>query len=85
MAQLNSAGNEALKQADLSSMITMEMVSGVLQGQNFSMPAGYVQEDGARYLVSVGDEFTTMEDIENQLLFNVEGLGDCLLYTSRCV
>ena len=74
MAQLNSAGNEALKQADLSSMITMEMVSGVLQGQNFSMPAGYVQEDGARYLVSVGDEFTTMEDIENQLLFNVEGL-----------
>ena len=79
MAQLNSAGNEALKQADLSSMITMEMVSGVLQGQNFSMPAGYVQEDGARYLVSVGDEFTTMEDIENQLLFNVEGLGDVRL------
>lgn len=76
MAQVNAAGNQALEQADLSSMLTMEMVSGVLQGQNFSMPAGYVQEDGARYLVSVGDEFTDIKDIENQFLFNVEGLGD---------
>ena len=84
MAQVNSAGNAALAKADLGSMITMDMVSGVLQGQNFSMPAGYIQEDGARYLVSVGDEFTSLEDIENQFLFNVEGIG-CLLYTSRCV
>ncbi len=76
MSQVNSAGNQALEQADLSSMLTMEMVSGVLQGQNFSMPAGYVQEDGAKYLVSVGDEFTDIKDIENQLLFNIEGLGD---------
>lgn len=76
MAQVNAAGNEALAKADLSSMINMEMVSGILQGQNFSMPAGYVQEDGARYLVSVGDEFTSMEDIEEQFLFNVDGLGD---------
>ena len=76
MTQINSAGNQALKQADLSSMITMEMVSGVLQGQNFSMPAGYVQEDGAKYLVSIGDEFTDIKDIENQFLFNIEGLGD---------
>jgi len=76
MAQVNSAGNAALAKADLSSMITMDMVSGVLQGQNFSMPAGYIQEDGARYLVSVGDELTSKEDIENMFLFNVEGLGD---------
>ena len=76
MAQVNSAGNAALAKADLGSMITMDMVSGVLQGQNFSMPAGYIQEDGARYLVSVGDEFTSLEDIENQFLFNVEGIGD---------
>lgn len=76
MAQVNAAGNAALAKADLGAMITMDMVSGVLQGQNFSMPAGYVQEDEIKYLVSVGDEFTKPEDIENQFLFNVSGLGD---------
>lgn len=76
MAQVNSAGNAALEKANLGSMITMDMVSGVLQGQNFSMPAGYIQENGARYLISVGDELTSLEDIENQFLFSVEGIGD---------
>lgn len=76
MAQVNSAGNAALAKADLGSMITMDMVSKILQGQNFSMPAGYIQEDGAKYLVSVGDELTSPEDIGNQFLFNVEGIGD---------
>lgn len=76
MAQVNSAGNEALAKADLGAMLTMETVSGILQGQNFSMPAGYIQEDGAKYLVSVGDKLTSTEDIENQFLFNVEGIGD---------
>lgn len=76
LAQINSAGNAALAKADLGSMITMDTVSGILQGQNFSMPAGYIQEDTAKYLVSVGDELTSPEDIEGLLLFNVEGLGD---------
>ena len=40
------------------------------------MPAGYIQDDTARYLVSVGDELTTPEDIEGLLLFNVQGIGD---------
>lgn len=79
IAQADAAGNEALAKADLGSMITIEMVSGVLQGQNFSMPAGYIQEGDARYLVSVGDELTSLEDIQKQFLFNVEGIGDIYL------
>lgn len=79
MVQLDEAGNQALAKADLGQMITMEMVSGVLQGQNFSMPAGYIQEDGARYLVSVGDELTSLEDVSSQFLFNIEGIGDVRL------
>ncbi len=76
MAQVDEAGNTALREADLGSMITIEMVSGLLKGQNFSMPAGYIQQDEVRYLVSVGDAFTEPEEIENQFLFSVEGLGD---------
>ena len=40
--------------ADLSTL--GDMISGILQGQNFSMPAGYVQSGDTRYLVSVGDK-----------------------------
>lgn len=79
LSQVNSAGKAALEKANLGEMITMEMVSGILQGQNFSMPAGYIQDKDARYLVSVGDELTAPEDIENLFLFSVEGIGDIYL------
>lgn len=79
MSQLNSAGNVSLEEAGLGSMITMDMVSGVLQGQNFSMPAGYVQEGDVKYLVSVGDKLGNIDDVKNLFLFNIDGLGDVKL------
>ena len=78
--QLDAQAEEALKQADLGSMITMENVANILKGQNFDMPAGYIQKkDGTRYLVSVGNKFSEVEEVENLLLFDVEGLGDIYL------
>ena len=79
IAQVDAAGDAALAKANLGSMITIDMISGILQGQNFSMPAGYIQENEARYLVSVGDELTSLEDVQKQFLFNIEGLGDIYL------
>lgn len=38
-AQLNNAGNQVLSEAGLDSMITIDMASGILQGQNSPMPA----------------------------------------------
>ena len=79
-AELDVQAEAALKQADLGSMITMETVAGILKGQNFDMPAGYIQkEDGARYLVSVGDKLQDEEEVRSMYLFNVEGLGDVYL------
>ena len=78
--ELDAQAEQALKQADLGSMITMETVAGILKGQNFDMPAGYIQQkDGARYLVSVGDKLRDEEEVKNLYLFNVEGLGDIYL------
>lgn len=42
-------------------MISKEMVSGILKGQNFSMPTGYINDAGTDYLVRIGDK---LEDIE---------------------
>ncbi|MBR5488490.1 MAG: efflux RND transporter permease subunit, partial [Firmicutes bacterium] len=79
MAQLDEAANNKLLTEGLSSMITMDMVSGILQGQNFSMPAGYVQSGDTRYLVSVGDKLEDEKDIKNLFLFDIEGLGKVYL------
>ena len=79
-SELDVKAEEALKQADLGSLITMDMVSNVLKGQNFDMPAGYIQKkDGSRYLVSVGNKIESEKEVKNLYLFNVEGLGDIYL------
>ena len=75
-AQLDEAGEKALEEAGLDSMITIDMVSGILQGQNFSMPAGYVQDGDVQYLISIGDKIKDLDEVENLFLFNIDGLGD---------
>ena len=65
-----------LAQADLNKILTMEMVQNILIAQNFSMPAGTVQGDGVSYMVSIGDEITTVAELEGLLLFdmNMDGV-----------
>ena len=81
MAQLEDSRADALAQADISGTITLEMVAQILGAQNFSMPAGYIQEDGVSYMVSVGDEITRERDLELLLLFDTgeDGIGPIYL------
>ena len=68
---LEQSREDALRQADLSSIITMDMVTQILTAQNFAMPAGYVEEDGVSYMVSIGDEITELDVLQNLLLFDM--------------
>ena len=68
---LEESREDALKQADLNNIITMDMVSQILMAQNFAMPAGYVEEDGVNYMVSIGDEITELEVLQDLLLFDM--------------
>lgn len=68
---IEGSRDSALQQADLNHLLTLQMVSQILAAQNFSMPAGYVEQDGVSYMVSVGDEFSTQEQLENLLLFDL--------------
>ena len=68
---LEDSRQDALDKADLGGIITMDMLSGLLTAQNFSMPAGYAQQDGISYMVSVGDTITDQETLENLLLFDM--------------
>ena len=64
--------DEALKNAGLDGIITVETVAGILGAQNLNMPAGYVYNvENDEYLVRVGDEFRSLEELKGTLLFSV--------------
>lgn len=61
--QLAEAKEKAYEQADMNQILTVETIKGLLTAQNFSMPAGYVTEEGIAYLVRVGDKPSTVEEL----------------------
>ncbi len=58
------ARNAAYEQADMGRVLTVDTIEKLLTAQNFSMPAGYVTEEGASYLVRVGDKPSTVEELQ---------------------
>lgn len=62
--QLEEAREEAYEQADMTDVLTVDTVKQLLTAQNFSMPAGYVTEDGVDYMVRVGDKPATVEELK---------------------
>ena len=81
LEQIESARQTALDSADLNGILTMDMISGILTAQNFAMPAGYIQQDGISYMVSVGEEITELAQMEGLLLFDMgmEGMDPIYL------
>ncbi|MGN1206378.1 MAG: efflux RND transporter permease subunit, partial [Eubacterium sp.] len=54
--------------ADLKKIITKSMVENVLKAENFDMPAGYITDNEASYLVKVGEKADSQKDIENLVI-----------------
>lgn len=79
--QFEDALETALKQADMSSALTMATVSSILKAQNFSMPAGMVKEGNTDYLVRVGDEVASIEELQDMVLLDtgMDGVGNIKL------
>ena len=79
--EFEASRDEVYKNAGIGEALSASTISNILKAENFSMPAGYIQEEEEKYLVKVGDELTSLEELENLLLFNidVEGVGDIYL------
>lgn len=69
---LEEARENAYNQADMNGILTVDTVKSLLAAQNFSMPAGYVTEDGIDYLVRVGDKPEDIEELKKMPLMNTE-------------
>lgn len=70
--QLEESREDAYDKADMNGILTVETVEGLLQAQNFSMPAGYVTEEGISYLIRVGDKPESVEELKKMPLMNLE-------------
>ena len=78
--QYEDAKAKALESADVTKMLSIDVLSQLIYAQNFSMPAGYVEdENGQSWLLKVGEEYDSVADIEGALLLHVDGFGDVRL------
>ena len=78
--QYEAAKVKAQENADVTKMLSIDVLSQLIYAQNFSMPAGYVEDkDGQSWLLKVGEEYDSVEDIEGALLLHVDGFGDVRL------
>ena len=78
--EYETARTQALAQADVAKQLDIETLAQLIYAQNFSMPAGYVEDkNGESWLLKVGEEYDSVDDIAGALLLHVDGYGDVRL------
>ena len=74
-----NARDEALKNANLDQLLSLDALSDLISAQNFSMPAGYIYQSKDQFLLKVGEEFSSVDQMKKSVLVKVDGLGDVQL------
>lgn len=79
-SQYESSRDQALSQANIDALVNKETLSQLIAAQNFSMPAGYLDSDSdSQWLVRVGEELTSVDDLSGLLLTEIDGVGEIRL------
>lgn len=74
--QYETERETALKNANADALLTTSTLSQLIYAQNFSMPAGYIDDaKDASWLLRIGDEYESSGDIANALLCTIDGIG----------
>ncbi len=68
--QLEEAREDAYANADMNDILTADTIKSLLAAQNFSMPGGYVTEEGIDYLVRVGDKTADIDELAAMPIMN---------------
>ena len=82
LKQIRDAYKKVAEQTDLGGLLSLSTVSGLLTAQNFSMPAGYIDDNsGVSYMVSVGQRFESSSELSEMVLFDLglEGVAPITL------
>lgn len=75
-AQYESSREAALANANLDSLLSVSTLSSLIYAQNFSMPAGYIddKEDNS-WLLKIGSAYESSDEIASALLVDVDPIG----------
>lgn len=74
--QLETARQEALSKANLDQLLNIQTLSQLIYAQNFSMPAGYIDDaNDNSWLLKIGQTFGSAEDISETLLVSMDAIG----------
>ena len=74
----SSAMDEDIKRenANIDALLSLDTLSTMISAQNFSMPAGYIEDKSDhQWLVEVGDNFTNEKQLNNLVLTKIDGVG----------
>ncbi|MBQ6997588.1 MAG: efflux RND transporter permease subunit [Oscillospiraceae bacterium] len=75
-AQYETAREDALSKANLDQLLNISTLSQLIYAQNFSMPAGYIDDaNDNSWLLKVGESYTGADDIADTLLVSMNGIG----------
>lgn len=75
-SQYESSRDAALENANIDQLVTAETLSSLIYAQNFSMPAGYIDDKNDNsWLLKVGEQFETPDEIEDALLVDLDSVG----------
>ncbi|MBQ6903854.1 MAG: efflux RND transporter permease subunit, partial [Lachnospiraceae bacterium] len=75
-SQYESAKDQALDAANVDELVNVQNLSQLIRAQNFSMPAGYIDDvNDHSWLLKIGEEYDTADDIAELVLIDTEGIG----------
>ncbi|WP_165247240.1 efflux RND transporter permease subunit [Adlercreutzia sp. ZJ141] len=81
-AQYESARTSAIEQANIDALVDKKTLAQLIMAQNFQMPAGYLNagdNSDEQWLLRVGTNITSLEELERLLLVTIDGVGDVRL------
>lgn len=78
--KLENSIQAARDNSNIDALLTIETLSQVISAQNFSMPAGYVEDKNKnQWLVEINENFTGEKQLKNLVLTKISGVGNIKL------
>ena len=78
--QYQQSRKAALENANISSLVNMDTLSQMITAEDFSMPAGYIEDDSdSQWLIKVGEHYDSVGALQEMLLCKLPGAGNVRL------
>lgn len=74
--KLENSRKAAKENANVDALLSIDTLSNLIYAQNFSMPAGYIDDkNDNQWLIDVGDNYTGKKEIKDMVLTKISGIG----------